>query len=65
MQIKKIILDVLSKDSLTYKKPDNLFYFIASTYNLDANSVKAEFKKLEKSGDIFEEEGRFVLFREV
>ena len=61
MQIKKIILDVLSKDSLTYKKPDNLFYFIANTYNLDVHSVKAEFKKLEKGGDIFEEKkGHFI-----
>ena len=61
MQIKKVILDVLSKDSLTYKKPDNLFYFIANTYNLDVNSVKAEFKKLGKGGDIFEEKkGHFI-----
>ena len=61
MQVKKLILQFLSKDGLV-TKPDNLFSFIAKTYGVNENEVRAEFKKLVKNGDIFEEtKGKFVV----
>ena len=55
MQAKKIILDLLKKDSLAFKKLDNLFYFISKTYNIDVNEVKKDFRKLEEEGYIYRE----------
>ena len=54
MQAKTVILDLLSKDGLSYSSTSNLFYFIANTYHLDIEDVKRQFAKLEKDGDIFE-----------
>ncbi len=54
MQAKKVILELLSKDGLSYSSTSNLFYFIANTYHLDIEDVKRQFAKLEKDGDIFE-----------
>ena len=62
MQAKNKIIEFLSKDSLSLKTTDNLFYFIAKTYNLDIEQVKKEFKKLEKDGTIFEEKkGKWIV----
>lgn len=61
MQVKKLILQFLSKDGLV-AKPANLFSFIAKTYGVNENEVRAEFKKLVKNGDVFEEtKGKFVV----
>ena len=54
MQAKKVMLELLSKDGLSYSSTSNLFYFIANTYHLDIEDVKRQFAKLEKDGDIFE-----------
>ena len=62
MQARKIILDLLKKDGLAYKKLDNLFYFITSTYNIDLNEVKKDFFRLIKEGNIFEEQkGKYIV----
>lgn len=61
MQVKDKILEFLAKDSLSLKKTDNLFYFLANTYSLDINEVKKAFKKLEQEGKIFEvKKGKYV-----
>ncbi len=62
MQAKEKIIEFLSKDGLSLKKTDNLFYFIANTYNLNIDEVKKTFNNLVKDGDIFEvKKGKFVV----
>ena len=62
MQAKEKIIEFLSKDGLSLKKTDNLFYFIANTYNLNIDEVKKTFKNLVKDGDIFEvKKGKYVV----
>ena len=49
MQAKNIILELLKKDGLAFKRLDNLFYFIENTYGIAYEEVKSDFKKLEKN----------------
>ena len=56
MQAKNIILELLKKDGLAFKRLDNLFYFIENTYGIAYEEVKSDFKKLEKDGLIYREQ---------
>ena len=61
MEIKLKILEFLRKEGLVVKGLDNLFSFIAKTYNFSLQSVKKEFDKMKKNGEVFEEsKGHFV-----
>ena len=61
MQIRKKILEFLSKEGLAYSGLNNLFSFISKTYNFSIGDVKKEFEKLEKEGLVFEiRKGKFI-----
>lgn len=61
MRLGEKIIELLSKDSLAYSKPDNLFLFLANSTGRKVESVKAEFNKLLKKGNIFEvRKGKFI-----
>ena len=55
MITKEKIYNLLQKDGLVYKKPSNLFCFMANYFSCSEEEVKNEFAKLQKNGDIFEE----------
>ena len=62
MRARQKILEVIKKDSLAFKKLDNLFYFIQNTYNIPLQEVKDDFSKLVKEGYLYEEQkGRFII----
>ena len=61
MQARNIILELLKKDSLAFKRLDNLFYFIENTYNIPYEEVKKDFKRLENDGLIFKESNRYIV----
>ncbi len=62
MQTKKIIIDLLEKDSLAYKKLNNLFCFISDTYKINIEEIKKTFNNLIKDGQIFEErKGKYIV----
>ena len=54
MTAKKILLDLLKKDSLSFKGKDNLFSFISSTYSLSLVEIKKAYNFLVSDGQILE-----------
>ena len=60
--MKQKIKEILSKDSLVYSKPDNLFLFLSTATGKSEEVVKIEFDKLLKSGDVLEvRKGKFIV----
>ncbi len=55
MTVKKIFLELLRKDSLSFKGKDNLFSFISKTYSLPLQEVKKTYNALLRDGQIFEQ----------
>ena len=61
MRSKHLILDLLSKDGLTFHKLDNLFSFINKTYKIPLEEIKSDFKNLKNEGKILEiKKGNFI-----
>lgn len=59
--IKEKILSLLSKDSLVYNKPNNLFCFMAKTFGVSEKKIHEEIDALKSNGDIFEiKKGKFI-----
>lgn len=61
MTAKKILLDLLKKDSLSFKGKDNLFYFVSKTYSLPLEDVKKAYSILENDGQIFELDKKHIV----
>ena len=61
MTAKKILLDLLKKDSLSFKGKDNLFYFFSKTYSLPLEDVKKAYSILENDGQIFELDKKHIV----
>ena len=60
--IKERIKELMSKDSLVYSKPDNLFLFLADNLQVSVEKIKAEIEKMLKNGEIFEiRKGKFLV----
>ncbi len=58
--LKDKILNIIAKDSLVYKKPSNLFCFMAKTFGVSEKIIKQEIDTLISKGDIFEDKkGKF------
>jgi len=55
MIAKQHILELLRKDTLSYKGTSNLFSFISRTYSISLEEVKRDFDKLISDGLIFED----------
>ena len=55
MITKEKIYNLLQKDGLVYKKPSNLFCFMANYFSCSEEEVKTVFDKLQKNGDIFQD----------
>lgn len=61
MSVKERLKDLIAKDSLAYSKPDNLFLFLSTALGVKTDTVKKEFEKLIKTGDIFEvRKGKYI-----
>jgi len=61
MTLKDKIIELISKDSLAYNKPDNLFLFLSSATGEDLGKIKREFNSLISNGDLFEtRRGKFI-----
>lgn len=61
MRAKSRIIELLSKDGLTFPKLDNLFSFINKTYSIDLNEIKSDFNSLLTEGKIFEvRKGKYI-----
>lgn len=54
MTAKKILLELLRKDSLSFKGKDNLFSFISKTYSLSIQEIKKAYHSLLNDGQILE-----------
>lgn len=54
MTAKKILIDLLKKDSLSFKGKDNLFSFISASYDLPLEQIKQAYCELERDGQILE-----------
>ena len=62
MIAKKHILELLKKDTLSFKGLSNLFSFLSSTYSIPIEEVKNDFDKLLADGMIFEDKkGHFIV----
>lgn len=61
MTAKKILLDLLKKDSLSFKGKDNLFYFVSKTYSLPLEDVKKAYSILENDGQILELDKKHIV----
>ena len=62
MVAKKYILELLKKNTLSYKGTGNLFSFLSNTYSIPMEEVKKDFDKLLADGTIFEDKkGHFVV----
>lgn len=60
--IKERIKELMSKDSLVYSKPDNLFLFLADNLQVPVEKIKFEIEKMLKNGEIFEiRKGKFLV----
>ena len=60
--IKERIKELMSKDSLVYSKPDNLFLFLADNLQVSVEKIKFEIEKMLKNGEIFEiRKGKFLV----
>ena len=61
MKAKKHILELLRKDTLSFKGTSSLFSFISKTYSISLEEVKNDFDKLLSDGQIFEDKkGHFI-----
>ena len=61
MTLKQKIIEIISKESLVYSSPDNLFLFLSNACNKPIQTIKKEFDLLLKNGDIFEvRKGKFI-----
>lgn len=61
MIAKKHILELLGKDTLSFKGTSSLFSFISKTYSVSMEEVKRDFDKLLSDGQIFEDKkGHFI-----
>lgn len=62
MLAKQIILQLLQKDTLSYKGTSNLFSFLEKTYSLSFEEIKKDFDKLLADGQIYEDrKGHFIV----
>lgn len=61
MTAKKILLDLLKKDSLSFKGKDNLFYFVSKTYSLPLEDVVKAYNILESDGQILELDKKHIV----
>ena len=61
MKAKQKILEIIEKDTLSYKGMSNLFSFLSKTYSLSLEEIKKDFDKLLYDGKIFEDKkGHFI-----
>lgn len=59
--MKREILNLLEKESLVYRDPNNLFLFLSQALGKTTAEITAEFKKMLDNGDIYEiNKGRFI-----
>lgn len=62
MIAKKHILELLKKDTLSFKGLGNLFSFVSKTFSIPLQEVKSDFHKLVDDGEIFEDKkGHFIV----
>lgn len=62
MVAKQHILELLKKDTLSFKGMSSLFSFISNTYDISLQEVKHDFDKLLSNGQIFEDKkGHFIV----
>lgn len=62
MVAKQRILELLRKDTLSYKGTSNLFSFLSKTYSIPMEEVKKDFDKLLADGVIYEDtKGHFIV----
>ena len=62
MKLKDKIKEIVSKDSLVYSQPDNLFLFLSTALGRKVESIRTEFNKMLESGEIFElRRGKFIV----
>ncbi len=58
--LKDKILNMIAKDSLVYKKPSNLFCFMAKTFGVSEKTIKDEIEALITKGEIFQIKNKFI-----
>ncbi len=62
MMLKDRIKEILSKDSLVFSKPDNLFLFLSDVLGKKVETIMAECKKLLDNGELFEiRKGKYIV----
>ncbi len=62
MRLRDRIKEIVAKDSLVYSRPDNLFLFLSSALGKKEEIIRAEFKKMQQEGEIFElRKGKFIV----
>ena len=60
--LKDRIKEILSKDSLVFSKPDNLFLFLSDVLGKKVETIMAECKKLLDNGELFEiRKGKYIV----
>ena len=62
MMLKERIKEILSKDSLVFSKPDNLFLFLADALGKKVESISTECKKMLDRGELYEiRKGKYIV----
>lgn len=62
MMLKDRIKEILSKDSLVFSKPDNLFLFLSDVLGKKVETIMAECKKMLANGELFEiRKGKYIV----
>lgn len=60
--LKDRIKEILSKDSLVFSKPDNLFLFLSDVLGKKVETIMAECKKMLANGELFEiRKGKYIV----
>lgn len=60
--LKEKIKQILSKDSLVFSKPDNLFLFLSDALGRKVETISAECKKMLENGEIYEiRKGKYIV----
>lgn len=60
--LKEKIKQTLSKDSLVFSKPDNLFLFLSDALGRKVETISAECKKMLENGEIYEiRKGKYIV----
>lgn len=60
--LKEKIKQILSKDSLVFSQPDNLFLFLADALGRKVESVSTECKKMLENGELYEiRKGKYIV----